>query len=182
MKHIRLVIFLLFTSYISVYSQEYDPYTYQDIEQKPNLSEKIFFGGGFGLQFGTFTMIKLTPEIGYRPAEMFEFGIGAYYIYSKNFYYNFSDHVYGGNAFGRLYVCQNFYIQGEYEMLNIADFDYTTGYYTGKRIFITGILGGIGYRQKIGKRTAILTSVLYNFTISPKTPYNNPVFRVSLIF
>ena len=182
MKHLCLTIFLLIIFYITIYSQEYDPYTYQDIEQKSNLTENIFYGGGFGMQFGTFILIKLTPEIGYRPTEMFEVGVGAYYMFTKNLNYNFSDQVYGGNVFGRLYACQNFYIQGEYEMLNIADFDYTTGYYTNERIFIPGILGGIGYRQKIGKRAAILTSVLYNFTITPKTPYNNPTFRISLIF
>ncbi len=181
MKYLLFTI-LLITSNISIYSQEYDPYTYQDIEPKSSLNENIFYGGGFGLQLGTFILIKLTPEIGYRPTEKFEFGIGAYYMFTKNTFYNFSDHVYGGNVFGRLFIYQNIYIQGEYEILNVADFDYTTGYYTGGRIFIPGILGGIGYRQKIGERSAILTTILYNFTITNKTPYYNPIFRISLIF
>ncbi len=181
MKSLLLAV-LLITSYISIYSQEYDPYTYQDIEPKPSLIDNIFYGGGFGLQFGTFILIKVTPEIGYRFTENVEFGIGVYYMFTKNSYYNFSDHVYGGNIFGRLFVYNDIYIQGEYEMLNVADFDYTTGYYTGERIFIPGILGGIGYRQKIGEKAAILTSILYNFTISDKTPYYNPIFRISLIF
>ena len=173
---------LLITSYTSIYSQEYDPYTYQDIEPKSSLNDNIFYGGGFGLQFGTFILIKVTPEIGYRLTENFELGIGVNYMFTKNSYYNFSDHVYGANIFGRLFVYNDIYIQGEYEMLNVADFDYTTSYYTGERIFIPGILGGIGYRQKIGEKAAILTSILYNFTISDKTPYYNPVFRISLIF
>ena len=84
MKYLLLTV-LLITSYISIYSQEYDPYTYQDIEPDPSLNENIFYGGGFGLQFGTFILIKITPEIGYRVTENFEFGIGAYYMFIKTF-------------------------------------------------------------------------------------------------
>ena len=99
MKHLRITFFILIVSHSAGFSQVYDPYTYQDIEPKPTLSEKFFFGGGIGLQFGTFSVIRLTPEIGIRPKEMFEIGIGAYYLYSKSFYYNISVHVYGGNVF-----------------------------------------------------------------------------------
>lgn len=182
MKHLRITFFILIVSHSVIFSQVYDPYTYQDIEPKPALSEKFFFGGGIGLQFGTFSVIRLTPEIGIRPKEMFEFGIGAYYLYSKSFYWNISGHVYGGNVFGRLYVYQDIYIQGEYEILNVEDIDYSTGFYTGERIFVPGILGGVGFRQKVGKRSAILSSIMYNFTITNKTPYNNPIFRISFIY
>jgi len=177
-----LILFFLTILLHNSYSQEYDPYTYQDIDEKKVLSDKVFFGGGLGLQFGTFTLIKLTPEIGFRPVEILETGIGAYYMYSKNFVYHISSHVYGGSGFARLYVFQNFFLKGEYELLNVDEIDYTTGYYSGRRIFVPGLLGGIGYRQQVGKRSAFLTTVLYNFTMTENTPYYNPVFKVSFIF
>ena len=182
MKKLFLILCIITRISLYSFSQEYDPYTYQDIKPKSVLSDKVFFGGGFGLQFGTFTVIKITPEVGYRLSSNFEIGVGAYYMFTKNSIYNFSDHVYGGNIFTRVFVYKNIFIQGEYEMLNIADFDYSTGYYTEQRIFIPGLLGGIGYRQKVGERSAILTTVLYNFSISDKTPYMNPIFRISFIY
>ena len=182
MKKSIVLLYILSSLSLNLFSQEYDPYTYQDIKPKPAINEKFFFGGGFGLQFGTFTVIKITPDIGYRVNEHIELGIGGYYMYTDNIYYNFSDHVWGANVFTRLFVYQNFYLQAEYEWLNIADFDYTTGFYTGERIYIPGFLGGIGFRQKIGERAAIYTSILYNFTMTVKTPYSNPVFKISIVF
>jgi hypothetical protein len=182
MKKILFILFVLIHFVFESISQEYDPYTYQDYDEKKVLSEKVFFGGGFGLQFGTFTLIKLTPEFGYRPTDFSEIGLGAYYMFSKNSIYNFSTHIYGGNIFARIFIFGDFYVQGEYELLNIDDFDYNTGYYNGQRVFIPGYLAGIGYRQKVGKRSAIMTTILYNFSLTAKTPYLNPVFRISFIY
>jgi len=174
---------LLFISFcIFSYSQEYDPYTYQEIKKKPKINEKLFFGGGFGLQFGTYTSIKFTPEIGYRLTEKADVGVGLYYLYSKNNFYHYSDHIYGGKIFSRFYVTPNFFLTGEYESLNIADYDLFTGQYTGKRIFIDGLPLGIGWRQQLGDRFAVLTTLMYNVLQSEKTPYSNPIFRVSFIY
>jgi len=181
-KKICLSVFFITINILSGFSQEYDPYTYQDIDRKPILNEKIFFGGGFGLQLGTITVLKVTPEIGYRFLPSLETGVGGYYMYVNNSLYNTTDDVYGGKIFSRLFIYNDLFLQGEYEMLNIADFDINTYYYTGERVFITGFLGGIGYRQKIGKRAAFLSSISYNFLINEKTPYQNPIIRFTLIF
>jgi len=176
------LIFVFTILYISLYSQEYDPYTYQDVKKKPVLNDKIFFGGGFGLQFGNLTVIKLTPEIGYRLTEKFTVGAGLYYSYLNNKYYNFSDHIYGGKIFSRFFITPNLFLTGEYEILNISDYDINTGYYNGKRIFIEGLPVGIGWRQQIGERFAVLTTLMYNVLQTEKTPYSNPIFRVSFIY
>ncbi len=181
-KNIILFVFLITFGSLQVFSQEYDPYTYQDIEKKPILNEKIFFGGGFGVQFGTLTVLKFTPEVGYRIAPSVVLGVGGYYMYAKNNIYNISDNVYGGKVFTRLFIYNDIYLLGEYEMLNIADYDINTYYYTGERVFIPGLIGGIGYRQKLGKRSALLSSISYNFSMSEKTPYQNPIIRFTFVF
>ncbi len=180
MKQFLIILFIFFQFYS--YSQEYDPYTYQDIKKKPEGNERIFFGGGLGLQFGTFTTIKFTPEIGYRITDNFDVGIGLYYLYTKNNYYHYSDHIYGGKVFSRFYITPNFFLTGEYETLNIADYDIYTGQYTGTRIFIDGLPLGIGWRQQLGERFSVLTTLMYNVLQSEKTPYSNPIFRVSFIY
>lgn len=179
---IILILFFAAFNFAHAFSQEYDPYTYQDIKQQARLNEKIFFGGGFGVQFGTSTVLKFTPEIGYRVSPIVELGVGGYYMYAKSRAYNISDNVYGGKVFARLFVYNDIYLQGEYEMLNIADFDPYTYFYTGERIFIPGLLGGIGYRQKLGERSALLSGISYNFSISEKTPYRNPIIRFTFLF
>ncbi len=178
-----LILFLSISFYLLSFAQEYDPYTYQDIKQPGGLSEKVFFGGGFGLQFGTLTVIKFTPEIGYRINEKTDAGVGLYYSYIKNNnFYGFSDHIYGGKLFSRFYVTPNMFLTGEYEMLNISDYDIYTGQYTGERVFIQGMPLGVGWYQKAGERFAIITTLLYNVLQDEKTPYSNPVFRISFVY
>ena len=173
----------IFIFNISVlFSQEYDPYTYQDIKPKSGINEKIFFGGGFNLQFGTYTILKLFPEIGYHITDKIDAGTGVYYIFVKNNYYHFKDKVYGGKIFSRFYISDNFFLTGEYENLNIADYDLYTGQYTGHRIFIDGLPIGIGWKQQAGERFAVLTTLLYNILQTDKTPYSNPIFRISFVF
>ncbi len=180
MKTLLSVIFIFFS--LLSYSQEYDPYTYQDIKKKPAINENIFFGGGFGIQFGTFTTIKITPEVGYRISEKLDAGLGLYYLYSKNSSFQISDHIYGGKVFSRFYATPNFFLTGEYEIFNLADYSLYTGQYTGERIFIDGLPLGIGWKQQIGERFAVMTTLMYNVLQKEKTPYSNPIFRVSFIY
>ncbi len=179
---IIFTLFLIFSLYVSSFSQEYDPYTYQDIKKKSTFPDKLILGGGFGLQFGTVTIIKLTPEIGCRLTEKTDVGIGMYYLYAHNHFYNYTDNIYGGKLFSRYYVTPNFFLTGEYEMLNIADYDIMTGQMTGQRIFIEGLPLGIGWKQQLGNRFAILTTLMYDVLLNEKTPYSNPIFRVSFIY
>ncbi|NPA67966.1 MAG: hypothetical protein GXO50_05090 [Chlorobi bacterium] len=177
-----VIFFISIFIYLVSFSQEYDPYTYQDIKPKSTLKDKIFFGGGFGLQLGSVTNITVMPEVGYRFTDKFTAGTGLYYMYTSISAYNYSDNVYGGKIFSRYYVVPDFFIAGEYESLNIADYDLYTGYYTGGRIWVQGLLLGGGWRQKIGEHFAILTTLMYNVLEDDKTPYSNPVFKISFIY
>ncbi len=191
MKRSLLLISLTFISVISCFSQE-DTTTYifdhenkekKEENTKTRSREKLFFGGGFGFQIGTITSIELLPEVSYRFNPRFYMGVGLHISYFKNFAYDYQADVYGGKAFARFYALNNVFLQAEFELLNVKEFDYDPILqYTGRRIFVPGMLGGVGYRQKIGQRSAVLFTILYNFAMTEQTPYINPVFRVSIEF
>ena len=100
-------------------------------------------------------------------------------------YYEFVDIFWkkkkGYNVIGKIEpkgeVKQQIIISGHIDSAYIFNF-----FVYQPKLYSLRILGGIGYKQKIGKRSAILTSILYNFNISDNTPYRNPVFKMSLIF
>jgi hypothetical protein len=125
------------------------------------------------LQFGSYTFIDVSPVIGYRFTEKFASGIGVTYKYLsiRDYYGSFSTNIYGGSVFSRYYFLQNLFGHFEYEVLNLEAFDLE------KRINITSVLGGAGYRQMLGPRSAVEILALWNFNESAYSLYNNPIIR-----
>ncbi|HUR11554.1 MAG TPA: hypothetical protein VM012_09305, partial [Flavitalea sp.] len=98
----------------------------QDEEQKAGGFDKskLFFGGNFGLSFGTFTLINVSPQVGYRFNKTLAAGAGINFQYSsfKNRYtnpiYDYRDNfgVAGLNIFGRVYPIEYVLLQIQPEM------------------------------------------------------------------
>jgi hypothetical protein len=139
-------------------------------------SDKLFTGGDFGLQFGTLTVVQLSPIVGYWVTQdKLAVGAGITYQYYNNHAYKFSTSIYGGNVFTRYYFGESFFAHGEYEMLNVEAFD---GFHD--RVWVPGLLAGGGYRQPLGEKASFTIIALWNFTQSTYTPYNNPVIRAGI--
>jgi hypothetical protein len=140
--------------------------------------DKLFFGGNFGLQFGSITFVDLSPLIGYKVNKKLWAGVGVIYQYyhRNDTYYNFTTNIYGGRLFGRYFITDNFFGQGEVEYLNLEAYD---AFYP-RRVDVTNVLGGIGYIQRFAPNSGIVAMILYNFNQSRYTPYNNPVIRVGI--
>src|SRR5215468_4736768 len=52
---------------------------------------KLFFGGNFGLSFSSyFTLINISPQVGYRFSRYFAAGGGPNFIYTSQKYVDFS--------------------------------------------------------------------------------------------
>lgn len=142
--------------------------------------QRIFTGGNFGLQFGTQTIVQISPLLGYRITEKLSAGVTANYLYFKNNYYNYSTHIYGGGVFSRLFVYENLFLHSEYEVLSLeVPRFYSTGY---ERTNVTSVLIGGGYRERIGERSGIDLLLLYNINQSRNSPYQNPILRLGFIF
>lgn len=95
-----------------------------------NLSfrQRLSFNIGGGLMIGnTYSNINILPQIGYRVTPRFTAGLGGNFQYYKNTFYSPDAFlIYGGNVFSRYTLTDNFFLQGEYQLLN---FDQNWGEY-----------------------------------------------------
>lgn len=140
--------------------------------------DKVYVGGNIGLQFGTVTFIEVSPLAGYKFTEDFSAGVGItyqYYRYKDNFY-DFETNVYGARVFGRYLFTDNLFGHVEYEHLSLEAFDF----FPRRRVEVGSLLAGGGYMQRLGANSAIVAMILYNFTESVYTPYQNPIIRIGV--
>ncbi len=141
----------------------------------------FFSGGSLGVQFGTITMIDVSPQFGYYPLEHIAIGTGFTYQYISDRRYvpKLDVHVLGGRLFTRLYlpVFDNLFAHLEYEYMTYKVNDpYQTTYL--EWVSLNNFLAGVGYRQRIGGRSSINLMVLWNFNESQYSLYSNPVIRI----
>jgi len=167
--------------------------------------QKIFFGGNFGLMFGTYTDIEISPVIGYRLTRNLSFAAGPKYRYYKEpiVYYNtlgqpvkyvLEGHIYGGRSYFQIHFIRDIndfipiglhaglFGHAEYEILSLENEDFRpqsgeSGRYTLHTVFVGG-----GLRVPIGERAAFSLMVLWNATESYDSPYPSPVIRYGFTF
>jgi len=175
----RTILIILLFTFISFrgYSQNF--------EEKGFDKNRLFSGGNFGLQLGTYTVIDVSPIIGYRFTERFSAGVGGIYQYYgyKNKYYpglNFNTNIYGGKTFIRFYILDYLFAHGEYEVLSLETeyFDPSRIRHLTERFLVHSVLVGGGYAQRIGMNSAINLMLLYNINETVDTPYRNPILRM----
>ena len=147
---------------------------------------KLFFGGNFGLSFGNFTLINVSPQVGYRFNRTFAVGTGVNFQYSSlrsrytdpTFDYKESYGVAGLNIFGRIYPFEYALLQLQPEM------NYTWGkvrYYNGapeqklSGKMVPSLLAGAGAAIPMG-RGVFLAMVQYDILQNERTPYGSRVF------
>ncbi len=184
-KHtcILLIIGLLSLS-TTMQAQDFDDLAPQESiekERTPILNENIYFGGDLSLSLGSTFYFSAAPEAGYKIYPRLHAGVGMYYMYSSAVGYNNSISVYGTRLYGRAFPLQKIFVQGEYEMLNSPRYDPNLGY-TKSRVWVPGVLAGLGYMEQGMGRLGLYIVVLYNFMLTEQTPYLNPVIRAGFIF
>lgn len=154
--------------------------------QDDNFWDKIYIGGNFGLQFGTTTVVNLSPQVGYRVTDKFVPGIGITYIYYnyRNPYTNsrYETSIYGGSVFGKYFFTDNLFAHAEYEELNLEGYDIYLNKYS--RIWVPSLFVGGGYNQPLGQRGFIQLLLLFEVLQDRNSPYyrNNPVVRIGFGF
>jgi len=144
--------------------------------------ERIIFGGGFGLGFGSNQdFVSVSPIIGYAITKKLVVGsgIGYQYINYKNIYQGKSVNVnnFSINPFARFSVYQGFFVQTEYEYLNYEGILVPS--LETKRLNYSSFLAGGGLLQPIGDKASFFIMALYNFSYrSPRSgeflPYDSP--------
>ena len=131
-----------------------------------SLKDRLYFGGGFGLNGGSdsfgnrYWYVGLNPIVGYMITPQFSAGLGIqwqHYSYPDN---DVTIDQYGVSPFMR-YNFGQLFAYTEYSVLNTPVFGNT------ERRNFDRLLAGLGYSQPIGRRSAINVMALYDLI------YNN---------
>lgn len=146
------------------------------------LSERIWFGGGVGLSFGTVTAIQLDPLIGYKvdPKGKLSFGLGGSYWYFRDnrFPTPYDFKAYGYRTFGRYRVIEQAYLHAEFLHMNVEANRFASFSEIKPRIWVPHLLLGAGYVQPLGERSSFFIQVLFDVLQDPNSIYFNqgPIF------
>lgn len=157
----------------------------------PTLRERIFFGGSFGLQIGTYTYIETSPLVGLWLTPRLNIAAGPCYKFLKDPYG--STDVFGAKAFTRLVLIKDInnivpigvgisiYLHGEFERLSYrADFFYTNP--DRIRISNNAVLGGFGFSQHLGPRSSLDISILWLMNEAELDIYDSPEVKIGVTF
>lgn len=165
---------LFFTLTDAIQAQELN----NNPEPKYNLKSHLYFGGGFGLQFGSVTLIELSPLVGYKVTSKFSVGLSPtykYYRYKYSSTQSIENNVFGGSIFARYSIYQGLFAHVEYESLFYNTKEPAQPTYMQQ--FNSFFVGG-GYSQPIGQNSGMYIMLLWNLNDTPNSPYVNPVIRV----
>ena len=144
-----------------------------------NRQKRAFIGGNLGLQFGTITILDVSPYIGYKMTNSLSLGAGFTYQYYRDGRGDdkYSSSIYGGRIFTTYSIIPEVFAYAEYEMLN---FEVLNSIGEEVRKNVSSVLVGGGYRQMIGPNMYSDIMILWNLTESIDSPYTNPIYRVGI--
>lgn len=151
----------------------------------PSFRERLFYGGNFGLQFGSVTDISISPIIGYWLFPRVAVAMGPEYRF-----YKFEENAYnivGAKLYTELYIVQDLanvipirvnlgiFAHLEDEILNILSG--SEGTYR-----INTVLFGGGISQRIGVGSSANIMALWAVGGSGYEYYGNPEIRIMFLF
>jgi hypothetical protein len=151
---------------------------------QPGLRDRLYFGGGIGLSFGTVDYVELSPLVGFRVTPDFNLGLAVFYRYRNDGRYeeDVTTNDYGGSLFAQYQVVPTFFLHGEVEYVN---YEYIMFDLDTERESDTNFLAGAGYGWPVGGGSVYFLA-LYNFNYDEDdftNPYDSPwVFRVGVTF
>jgi hypothetical protein len=156
------------------------------------LKERLFYGGSFSLQFGTFTNIDISPIIGLWVLPRVGIAAGPDFRYYKDPIDRTT--IYGGKTYLEIIFLQDLdkiiplglhlglFLHVEDEALSLESSFFKTDPSNSERFMINTILAGGGIRQQIGQRSSLNLTFLWALNDSGYGIYGNPEIRVSFMF
>lgn len=137
------------------------------------LKDRIWFGGGVGLNFGTATAIQLDPLVGYFVDRQNKLSVGAglsyWYIRDNRWTPPIEQTGYGYRVFTRYRPLEQFYAHAEFYHLNRELYSYVDR--ETIRLWVPHLLLGAGYVQPLGGRSSIYFQVLFDVLQDPNSVY-----------
>jgi hypothetical protein len=188
-RRVRIIIFITAALFIIA---AYNLSGQSARDEAPPLKERLFFGGSFGLQFGTYTDIEVSPVIGLWLLPRLAMAVGPDYRFYKD--PDYSTDIYGGSAYMQFAVIQDInsviplgvhagiFLHAENELLSLQTSFWKDPPFKSERFYINTLLTGFGISQPVGRRSSLDMMILWALNVSQYNLYNNPEIRVSFIF
>jgi len=159
---------------------------------RPPVKERLFYGGSFGLQFGSVTDIEVSPVIGFWILPRLAIAAGPDYRYYKLF--GEPTAIYGGSCYTQLVLIRDIssflpigsntgiFFQVEDELLSMKSSFWKEPPYSSDRFFVNTVLVGGGISQQLGRRASFDVSLLWPLEESEYGLYSTPEIRMNFIF
>jgi hypothetical protein len=160
--------------------------------ERPSFSQRLFFGGSFGLQLGTITNIDLAPIAGVWLLPRVAAGAGPSFQYYKDPYG--ATAIYGGRALIQLTLIQDLnnilplglnlgiFATGEYEGLSLEKEFFSSTPASEGRLYYDSFLVGAGLSQPTGIRSSMNITFLWCITGNDYGIYDSPEIRIEFYF
>ncbi|MEQ8470889.1 MAG: hypothetical protein RIC35_06865 [Marinoscillum sp.] len=178
MKLKSLLIVLLF---IGAVQFSYAQYRAPRSNSGGSLSDRIYFGGGGGLNGGTnYLNVSLSPLVGYKITESFSSGLQVTYQYVKILDSSYSN--YGGGPFATYVIGNKFMIYSQFEYMSIKTYNPSTGEpnrFNGRSLF-----AGIGWNEPLNDKVSFQALALYDliYGTGENSAYNSPFqIRIGIV-
>lgn len=135
---------------------------------------KLSFGGNLSLQFGSYTIVGISPQVGYDFSKYFTAGAGFGYTYFKDKYYDYkwSSSYLSFDIFGRFYPTDFLVMSVQPEISRMWQ---NITYYDGEKIsenkFVPSLLIGGGIRFG-----GVMAMIQYDLVQDRNSPYGTNLF------
>ncbi|MDI1353657.1 MAG: hypothetical protein PSX36_01975 [bacterium] len=148
------------------------------VSHKPPKSEEwkksLTWGGNFQAWLGNPTFVILSPTIGFMAYKNVNVGLGIIYNYTSysTSYGSYAQSIFGAHSYVRYIIADSYFLQAQFDKLNqpnLMSFD------PNDKIWVNYLMVGGGFRQRLGEKTALTTSIMYNLSPSPLSIYPSRV-------
>lgn len=158
-----------------VHAQDSTAYVQQQPVQKPiPFKDRLWFGGGLGLSFGTITAVQVDPLVGIYldRARKLSTGVGFTYSYYQDNRYipPYTQNAYGYRLFTRYRVIEPIYLAAEFMQINTEPYFNNIGDQP-RRIWVPELLLGGGIVQPLGGRTSFYLQIMFEVLQDPNSIY-----------
>jgi hypothetical protein len=137
--------------------------------------DRLYFGGGVGLSFGSVDYVELAPLVGYQLGPQASVGGSLIFRYRNDDRYgeSLSTTDFGGSLFGRYHVWNPLFVHAEVEYLS---YEYVRFDLSTERDNFTSFFVGPGVNWALGGRTSMFALALYNlaYDSGEPSPYDSP--------
>jgi len=143
-------------------------------EPKRPFKDRLYFGGGLGLSFGTVTSIQIEPLVGVNldPKNKLSTGLGLNYWYYRDNRFTPAIELngYGYRTFLRYRFIPQAFAHAEFLHMNVEHI----GFEGEKvRIWVPHLLVGGGYVQPIGDHSSLYIQLLWEVLQDPNSVYHD---------